>query len=70
MIGGMSEWFKVAVLKTVEGYTSVGSNPTPAATENSCVVQVLSGASLKDNEMMGLRMKRPPAFSGEGKPPQ
>ncbi len=29
--GGMSEWFKETVLKTVEGHTSVGSNPTPSA---------------------------------------
>ncbi len=29
--GGMAEWSKAAVLKTVEGYTSVGSNPTPSA---------------------------------------
>ncbi len=27
----MAEWSKAAVLKTVEGYTSVGSNPTPSA---------------------------------------
>ena len=30
-IGGMAEWSKAAVLKTVEGNTSVGSNPTPSA---------------------------------------
>ena len=29
--GGMAEWSKAAVLKTVEGNTSVGSNPTPSA---------------------------------------
>ena len=29
--GGMAEWLKAAVLKTVEGNTSVGSNPTPSA---------------------------------------
>ena len=29
--GGMAEWFKAAVLKTVELYGSVGSNPTPSA---------------------------------------
>lgn len=28
----MSEWFKEAVLKTVELNGSVGSNPTPSAT--------------------------------------
>ena len=30
-IGGMAEWFKAAVLKTVECQSSVGSNPTPSA---------------------------------------
>ena len=29
--GGVSEWFKEAVLKTVELNGSVGSNPTPSA---------------------------------------
>ncbi len=29
--GGMAEWFKAAVLKTVECNSSVGSNPTPSA---------------------------------------
>ena len=29
--GGMAEWFKAAVLKTVECQSSVGSNPTPSA---------------------------------------
>ena len=28
----MAEWFKAAVLKTVECQSSVGSNPTPSAT--------------------------------------
>ena len=32
IFGGMAEWSKAAVLKTVEGNTSVGSNPTPSAT--------------------------------------
>ena len=31
-IGGMSEWFKEAVLKTVVPRGTVGSNPTPSAT--------------------------------------
>ena len=31
MHGGMAEWFKAAVLKTVELHGSVGSNPTPSA---------------------------------------
>jgi hypothetical protein len=29
--GGMAEWSKAAVLKTVECNSSVGSNPTPSA---------------------------------------
>ena len=29
--GGMAEWLKAAVLKTVEPSGSVGSNPTPSA---------------------------------------
>ncbi len=29
--GGMAEWLKAAVLKTVECKSSVGSNPTPSA---------------------------------------
>jgi hypothetical protein len=29
--GGMSEWFKEAVLKTVVPKGTVGSNPTPSA---------------------------------------
>ena len=29
--GGMAEWSKAAVLKTVEVHASVGSNPTPSA---------------------------------------
>ena len=33
-VGGMAEWLKAAVLKTVEGNTSVGSNPTPSARKN------------------------------------
>jgi hypothetical protein len=31
--GGMSEWFKEAVLKTVVPKGTVGSNPTPSATD-------------------------------------
>ena len=37
LCGGMAEWLKAAVLKTVEGNTSVGSNPTPSA--NKIAVQ-------------------------------
>ena len=32
--GGMAEWSKAAVLKTVEVHASVGSNPTPSANKN------------------------------------
>ncbi len=32
----MAEWSKAAVLKTVEGNTSVGSNPTPSAIKLLC----------------------------------
>ncbi len=31
IVGGMAEWSKAAVLKTVECNSSVGSNPTPSA---------------------------------------
>jgi hypothetical protein len=30
-IGGMAEWLKAAVLKTVSRKRDVGSNPTPSA---------------------------------------
>lgn len=37
-IGGMAEWSNAAVLKTVEGHTSGGSNPSSSAkeTRNEC----------------------------------
>ncbi len=31
LYGSVSEWFKEIVLKTIDGKTSVGSNPTAAA---------------------------------------
>ena len=31
LFGGMAEWLKAAVLKTVECQSSVGSNPTSSA---------------------------------------
>ena len=31
--GGMAEWTKAAVLKTVVAQVTVGSNPTPTATQ-------------------------------------
>mgnify|MGYP001228402491 CR=1 FL=1 len=34
LIGGMAEWSIAAVLKTVEGNTSGGSNPSSSATYN------------------------------------
>lgn len=36
MLGGLAERFKAAVLKTVEGNTSVGSNPMSSATFQYC----------------------------------
>ena len=33
MRGGMAEWLKAAVLKTVFRQRNVGSNPTPSATD-------------------------------------
>ena len=39
----MSEWFKEAVLKTVEGNTSVGSNPTIGAMRESALFHLLNG---------------------------
>ena len=40
-IGEMAEWSIAAVLKTVEGHTSGGSNPSLSATESckSCDLQ-------------------------------
>jgi hypothetical protein len=32
LYGGMTEWLKVTVLKTVFAKANVGSNPTPSAT--------------------------------------
>ena len=42
MLGGMAEWLKAAVLKTVEGNTSVGSNPTPSASFSVLVKSLIS----------------------------
>ena len=39
----MSEWLKEAVLKTVEGNTSVGSNPTIGAMRESALFHLLNG---------------------------
>ena len=44
---GLVEWFMAAVLKTVEGKTSVGSNPTPNANLNLCGGSVISCSSEK-----------------------
>ena len=33
VIGGMAEWSNAAVLKTVEGHTSGGSNPSSSASK-------------------------------------
>ena len=37
----MAEWSKAAVLKTVEGNTSVGSNPTPSANKIAPQIKLL-----------------------------
>ncbi len=39
-IGGMAEWLKAAVLKTVSRKRDVGSNPTPSATSLSLKVML------------------------------
>ena len=47
--GGMAEWSKAAVLKTVEVHASVGSNPTPSATlfwKNGEMAELAEGARL------------------------
>lgn len=44
---GLVEWFMAAVLKTVEGKTSVGSNPTPNANLNLCGGSDMSCSSEK-----------------------
>ena len=50
----MAEWPKAAVLKTVEGNTSVGSNPTPSAntTYLNHLKSILFG-SLKMHKQVG-----------------
>ena len=46
--GGMAEWSKAAVLKTVEVNASVGSNPTPSANKNCCAIFMLFFLRLRD----------------------
>jgi len=36
--GGMAEWSNAAVLKTVEGHTSGGSNPSSSAIKRNFIV--------------------------------
>jgi hypothetical protein len=43
--GGMAEWSKAAVLKTVEGNTSVGSNPTPSANKIALQFYLIAAAN-------------------------
>ncbi len=52
--GGMAEWFKAAVLKTVECQSSVGSNPTPSAIGLKKKFQV---SILKSKERWPSRLK-------------
>ena len=56
--GGMSEWFKEAVLKTVVPKGTVGSNPTPSAkpfSRGSWFVQLtrLTGSTDKTHYLKG-----------------
>ena len=44
--GGMAEWLKAAVLKTVECQSSVGSNPTPSAIFFGEMAEPAEGARL------------------------
>ena len=44
--GGVAEWLKAAVLKTVECQSSVGSNPTPSAILLGEMAELAEGARL------------------------
>ena len=46
--GEMAEWFNAAVLKTVEGNTSGGSNPSLSAENESSNKKVLDYQLVKD----------------------
>ena len=46
--GGMAEWLKAAVLKTVELNGSVGSNPTPSATDPVAIRKAGAGIPVFD----------------------
>ncbi len=39
--GGMAEWLKAAVLKTVSRKWDVGSNPTPSAKGLNCAIGMM-----------------------------
>ena len=41
--GGMAEWSKALVLKTSEVHASVGSNPTPSASNSACRHRMAAG---------------------------
>ncbi len=44
--GGVAEWLKAAVLKTVECQSSVGSNPTSSAIIHGEMAELAEGARL------------------------
>ncbi len=46
IIGGVAEWLKAAVLKTVECQSSVGSNPTSSARFPGEMAELAEGARL------------------------
>ena len=47
--GGMAEWSKAPVLKTGEASVSVGSNPTPSASNSACRHRMAAGG-ITNNE--------------------
>lgn len=60
--GGMAEWFKAAVLKTVEPQGSVGSNPTSSASIRSGRANarpVLLGVHAAEDKMRRCRVSTP-----------
>ena len=68
--GGMSEWSKEAVLKTVVPKGTVGSNPTPSARKFSIAkfhewLVARSCLDGKDLPAMRVRKARPPAEQRE-----
>ena len=51
----MAEWSKAAVLKTVEGNTSVGSNPTPSANKIVARFYVTSSTCASEEKVHTIR---------------